>query len=125
MKISHEGRILELGDKRVELDQEILRVHQVGPVIIVIYDDEAMPREIPLINRNVVALNPDGEIVWTIEQSRNVYATGDLNDQTIVANPFVSLGVLDGGRVVVCDLGGLTYDLDIETGKLSNPIFTQ
>lgn len=65
------------------------------------------------INRNIMMINSDGNIIWRIENT--------LKDE---GNTYADLYKIDGLWKAYL-YRGYRYDLDIETGKISNPMFVR
>ena len=84
--------------------------------VILLLDEEDLSEDDPRYERNVIALGKDGEMLWRIE------------DVGFKGNPcpYSGLGFdEDGVTILVYDWGGACYNLDPETGKLSNLLFTR
>ena len=70
-------------------------------------------------NRNVFCLNKIGKIIWQIEDADNFRTDSKKTD-----SPFVGW-IIKGDIVRITNWNSFAYDLDMETGKLSNQKFTK
>ena len=119
--------------KKGEFDQsfinEFFRQHSFIPMKELVYyveedkkklfisynvDDVDILDDMP-ITRNIWCFNKKtGERLWVIEQEKRN------TPNTYGGAVFCSDGALRASAI-----GGITYDLDPETGKISNPVFTK
>ncbi len=73
--------------------------------------------------RNVFAVNDKGEVVWQIEKSP-YERPGPYGSGETIPNPFTNIGITKNGQLKAF-ASSFLFDVDIETGKLSNPEFTK
>ena len=105
----------------MELEKPILKVLDLPDRVLVLLDNERYPASDPNKNRNLIAVDKNGRFLWRIEESKPIMRDGEPDP-----DPFIGMRLEnDGQRVVVCDMDGLTLDLDPKTGGLSNPVFTR
>lgn len=71
-------------------------------------------------NRNIFCLNERGDILWQIQDQVETFSVKIPDD-----NPFVGIDVFEGKRLVATTWKGYYYDVDLETGKLSNCGYTK
>ncbi len=71
-------------------------------------------------NRNIFCLNERAEILWQIQDS-DTYRPGLGKSEA----PFTGMRITEDGKVRVSNWDSHGYDLDIETGKLSNAKWTK
>ena len=121
MDVSHDGNRLSIDGKSIELEQEVRQVLTLPDRAIVLFENRGYAETDPRTNSNIVAVDRSGRILWRIEESKPIDMDGEFSP-----DPFIGMGFEDNGqRVVVCDMDGLTLDLDPQTGRLSNPVFTR
>ncbi len=114
----HENR-LTIDGKTVELEKPIYRIKETSDRVIVVFDEEDYAPEDPNGDRNVIAIDRNGATLWRIQNS--VSPTRGRPGRTI---PFSGVGVRrkDGVDMLIgYDAAGMCYEIDPETGKLSNP----
>lgn len=71
------------------------------------------------LSRNIFRVSEDGKITWQIEEPERYL--GAARNRSVA---FTYLGVKDG-KLIAYSLNGFTYEIDFETGKLLNPVFTK
>ncbi len=123
MAVSFEENRLTIDGETVELEKPIRQIVEFDIRIIVLFNPDAYTGEEPGIDRNVVAVGRDSAMLWRIEPSGSIASGGPGR-----TSPFVALEIENrgGGEVVIVYDGmGACYDLDSETGKLSNPVLTK
>ncbi len=123
MAVSFEDNRLTIGRETIELEQPIEDMVELHDRVIVVLDDEEYAPGDPTGDRNVVAVGRDSAMLWRIERSGSIASGGPGR-----TSPFVALEIENrgGGEVVIVYDGmGACYDLDSETGKLSNPVLTK
>lgn len=110
---------LAVTEGEVTLEAPIRDVIALGDRQIVLFADEKYEKGDPNAVRNIVAVDDRGEIIWRVESSGPV--TNTPNDPD---TPFVGWEwkTIDGKKkLVVYEMIGMCYELDTNTGKLSNP----
>ncbi len=123
MAVSFEDNRLTIDGNTVELEQPIEDMVERRDRVIVVLDDEEYAPGDPTGDRNVVAVDRNGTMLWRIVPSMS--PTPGEPGRT---EPFIAVDIKnrDGEeKVVVYDGMGSRYDLDTETGKLSNPVLTK
>ena len=124
MQIDFEGRRLTLGNKTLELEARIREVDQYKNLLFVRLDYENYKQDDPNGERNVVALNADGNIVWRIQQAPSAPVFRGKRRFT----PYIGIELETGNvdrPVVAHDGSGLSWKLNPETGEVSDPIYTK
>ena len=120
---SFTGNTLSIDDRHVEFEAPIDKIIKVGGAVLVLLNYDFISKSDPNFERNVAAVDAEGTILWRIE--RRVGPTIGPN-HTAILNPYVGMGWDDKKeKIVVYDMGGLCFDLDVETGRISNPVFTR
>ena len=118
---TYDGDRIIIGGTEVELEKRISKVLPLDDRVIVLFDHDEYDDADFAQKRNIVALDGRGKMLWRIEESKPIDMDGEFSP-----DPFIGMGFEDNGqRVVVCDMDGLTLDLDPQTGRLSNPVFTR
>ena len=123
MSTSFKENRLTVDGRTVKLERPILQVEERPGRVIVLLDDEEYAPDDPTGDRNVIAVDRDGAMLWRIAPSGSIASGGPGR-----TSPFVALEIENrgGGEVVIVyDVAGACYDLDSETGKLSNPVLTK
>ena len=126
MSVSFEGRKLAIDDREFEMELPIRKaIENDSGVIIVVFKElkgiePILGRDDPRIDRNVVGVDFNGQIVWRIEQSKR--ANGREKDGAIeyMINPWLFLQTQPDGKVTVGDFEGMRYTVDPKTGELSD-----
>ncbi len=123
MAVSFEDNRLTIGRETIELEQPIEDMVELPGRVIVLFDDEEYAAGEPGRDRNVIAVDRNGAMLWRIAPSMS--STPSEPGRTA---PFVGVDIENRGGeevVIVYDIMGSCYDLDSETGKLSNPVLTK
>ena len=122
MTVSFEGKTLTIDDMDHEMEQPIRDTIELEDRIVVLLDDEAYPDGDPNEERNVLAVSKSGEMLWRIVRAPMRRGGEKSTDM----NPYTGIWFRDDGKsVLVGDWGGCDYDLDTDTGEVSNAIFTR
>ncbi len=118
MSASFEKNVLTLGGKQILLETEIFSVESIGGTHLVLFDDETYPENDPNSQRNLIALNDTGQQLWRIELT----PSAPIEDGKRQWNGYVGIDPnLKPVKVLAYDMSGLCWELDIQTGKVSNP----
>lgn len=123
MAVSFEQNRLTIDSGTIELEKSIQDVKERPGRVIVLFDDEEYASGEPGRDRNVIAVDRNGAMLWRIAPSMS--STPSEPGRTA---PFVGVDIENRGGeevVIVYDIMGSCYDLDSETGKLSNPVLTK
>ncbi len=123
----HKDELFVKGEKgiHIEFPANIYKVAMARSnlaVFILDVFDKSIPNT-DEFNRNIFAVNDKGEVVWQIEKSPHE-RPGPYGSGETIPNPFTGMIVDETGQLKVGD-ASFSYDVDIETGKLSNPEFTR
>ena len=91
----------------VEIDEAIIHMHKIFVTLKLVryYRD----------NRNVFCLNENGDILWQI-QDPDTYRAGLPKSDS----PFAGIIITEDGKLRAVGVDSWRYDVDMETGKLSN-----
>ncbi len=119
MTVSFDENRLTIDGKTVELEKPIYTIKEISDRVIVVFDEEDYAAEDPNGDRNVIAVDRNGAMLWRIQNS--VSPTRGRPGRTI---PFSGVGVRQKEEVdmlIGYDAAGMCYEIDPETGKLSNP----
>ena len=114
----HENR-LTIDGKTVELEKPIYRIKETSGRGIVVFAEDAYAPENPQGERNVIGVARNGYKM--VGNPRPVTTPRGRPGRTI---PFSGVGVRrkDGVDMLIgYDAAGMCYEIDPETGKLSNP----
>ncbi len=128
MIMSYESNAIYFHGKRIEILPLPARICKVviptEKIAVILLGMSHMDKEKYDKCRNVFAVNDKGEVVWQIEKSPYEHP-GPYGSGETIPNPFTGMIVDENGQLKVGDGGGWSFDVDIETGKLSNPRFTK
>jgi hypothetical protein len=131
MKFSYIRNLLTIKGKTIKFFEAPAKIYKVimpeddlAIFMIDVYHekDEDNKRE---ENRNIFAVNEQGEIVWQIEEVPDEYCGIDSKTKEIVKESYLGLWINEKGILKVGIGRGYDFDVDIKTGKLSNPEFTK
>ncbi len=123
MSVSFAENRLMIDGRTVKLEKPVEDMVERRDRVIVLLDNEKYAPDDPNGDRNVIAVDRDGAMLWRIAPSGSIASGGQGR-----TSPFVGVDVENrgGGEVVVVYDGmGACYDLDAENGKLSNPVLTK
>lgn len=113
---------LTINDLSLEFDTKIISTVPVGSGAIVLFDAYDCEEADQNYERNVFALDKRGEILWRIERSWGEREI--LSDGTVIRNPYRWIELSEKKDSIQADTWrSMRYDLDPETGKISNPQF--
>ena len=101
----------------VNFEKEIDKVIPLSDRVIVVFDVLAFPEEDPDAGRNVFAFDRSGKEIWRIEDAE-VKVKGRTVDK--VSQGYTDIEHAEDGELFAWVLEW-RYDLDPETGKISNP----
>lgn len=97
---------LYVEDKFVELQNSIDKAIELGELLIVML----LSTEEERLNRNILAINSKGEIVWQIQESPH--------GGNYVSKPFTNMWLSSKGELIAGNWNGVDYKVSIESGKL-------
>ena len=101
------------------VEQPVRNVAELEDRVIVLMKGYEYPDDDPNRELNVVCYSKSGRFLWRIEDLGAM-------DPDLGENPFTSIRVDEvQGTIVVRYFEGLRYDLDPETGRLSNAVITR
>ena len=116
-----QGRRLILDSGSVELEKPIEAVVEIQDRFVVLFLDDRYEATDPMLERNVVAVDMSGTMLWRIQRTPSAIKGLDGNR---MLNPYVAI-VLERGELRAYDMGGLFWKVDPETGEVSDAIFTR
>lgn len=97
----------------IEVDGQLLVLLTIGTV----------PENHPMFERNVISVAGDGTLMWRIEPSAR--ARKEI-DGVRIHNEYVGIDLQENEtKLVAYDMQGLCFEVDPETGNISNPVFTR
>ena len=121
LDVRSEGKTLFVGDHEIEFEAPITKVLEIRNKIVVRLNVDDLDDEDPMLERNVICVDQNARVLWRIERSE-----GPLDEGVPILNPYAGIGLNDDETgAVAYDMGGQCFDLDLETGAISNPIFTR
>ena len=96
----------------IEFDSPILRSIFFDDSVIVVLDVSVNV----ICNRNIFAINLNGEIIWQIEKSEKLDLIGDC--------PFINI-CIESNKLVAFNWCGFKYSIDPRVGVITDIIFTK
>ncbi len=123
MAVSFEDNRLTIDGSTVELEKPIKNLIERRDQVIIVFRYGAYEVDDSERDRNVIAVDHRGTMQWRIERSMS--STPAEPGRTA---PFVGVDIRQRNEeeaLVAYDIMGSCYDLDSETGKLSNPVLTK
>lgn len=118
MNIRWKENFVFVGSKKIDLGGIIADVLEVEDrVIIRFLADQYADTEPSDDWRNIIALDKNGNFLWRVESPLH---KNDMRTEGY-ANVFFNVYVSEDGVLQASLWGGFQADIDLETGKLSNP----
>ena len=121
IRMKTQGRRLFLESGSVDLEKPIERAVRFRGKIIVSFLDEAYEESDPNAERNVIAVDESGSLLWRIQRTPSARAN---LDGSRMWNPYVGIS-LEEGSVLAYDAAGLCWKVNHETGEVVDAIFTR
>ena len=122
MTVSFDGKTLTIDGKDHEMEQPVRDAIELEDRVLIRLDNFSYPDGDRNEERNIIAVSKSGEMLWRIvraplrrggERSRHM-------------NPYIGMGYDEGDSTLrVADGDGCDYDLDTDTGEVSNALFTR
>ena len=106
---------LTISGKRVDFPQRIKKFVTLENLVIVLLKVSDFEEGDPMVGRNIVALNEDGEIVWRIED--HGFRITDWRDVE-APEAFFGLWLEDDGKTLKAGIPHAIFEVDPETGSL-------
>ena len=124
MDVRFEGKRLTLGNKTLELEVLIREVERFDELVVIRFAYDEYDQDDLNGERNVLALDTAGNVVWRIQQAPSVPVVSGKR----VLTSYVGIDTETGNPdrpLEAHDSSGLTWRVDPETGEVSEPIFTK
>ena len=122
MRIQQSEKSVIVNGKEIKFDQSIAAIVRLDDRVLVELNSDDFAVGDPLVGRNILAFDANGELLWRIP------ATGVMRRSVHDGEtPEAFFGLwLDGdGKVRTGTPNGFDWDVDPDTGKISNPEFTR
>ena len=114
---------VKVAGKSLVFEAPIADTIKIKDQLLILLNFGTVSEDHPMFERNVILVARDGIILWRIEASTGL--RGDI-DGGRVHNEYVGLEWRNSANVLVAyDMRGLCFDVDLATGKISNPVFTR
>ena len=107
---------LTIGNNDVQFGANIYKVLEVDDLLIIILLN--MPLSKKQIDNNVYAVNMKGEIIWQIQDPREVYPIKELDLH-------VGARVDEFKRLAVSTFSGIVYYVNVKSGRIISRNFTK
>lgn len=123
MKVTVGKNSLVISGREVSFKEEVFESLQLPDRVIVLLNPADFADEDPFSGRNIVCLDEKGELLWRIEDAGVTRSTADGRE---IPDPFTGIELNDDGKTIEVGIAaGVDFDLDPETGEISNPVFTK
>ena len=109
MKLTVQHRLV-VDDAFWNFGRPILDAHRIGDRVIVIFDYMSFPK--PQQARNLMAYDMTQKLLWVAD-----HPTTDRTDTYV--------NIISETPLRVCNFASLACEIDVETGKLRNAVFTK
>jgi len=113
-----ENRSISINGHKVDFGQDVYEYIELSDRVIVNLLIDDFPRDRSFDGRNIVCIGKDGNTLWKIENSG--VEVGITFGPTILLG-YTGLWRPEGGDTIKVGVIDWTYDLDPETGRISNP----
>ena len=122
IEVEHAHNSITVNGNKKEFDGDVIDVlvsDQISLVLIETYD---LPPDHPYRGRNVFALDRNGDLIWQIEESG-----GKIEDKTgkEVPESYMEIRKSAENHIRVFPISGYSYDVDSNTGRISNLDFSR
>ena len=116
-------RVMEINDRKVVFEYRIDEFVTLNDRVIIMFEFPDEMEDDPESGRNIFAYDETGKELWRIEDSG--FTAPGVDEETEVPQPYTGMGQREDGRITVFQPIGCEFDLDPETGKISNEVFTK
>jgi len=119
MAVSHRENNLKIDGRKFKFDDLIQKIVEYPDRIIILFGYENFESEQQFAGRNLIAVGRDGNILWRVADSNELFP-----DSETSIEPFVGFGktkINDREALVAYQMFGMCYEVDPQTGALSNP----
>ena len=117
IQASNSGKTLTVNGRTIEFEQRVDELVVLDDRVIIHLHVSDFSVGDPLVGRNILAFDASGEMLWRIP------ATGVIRGKSPEA--FFDLWMGDDGKVRTGTANGFDWDVDPDTGKISNGVFTK
>ncbi len=119
MDVTHSGKTLTINGQTVTFGQKVKQVIVLDDRVIIrlLVDDFAEGD--PMVGRNILAFDAEGKMLWRVMDHGATLEADDGNGR--VPQAFLALWVDDDRKTIKAGIPAFIFDLDPETGELSNP----
>ena len=114
-------RVLKINDRQVEFEQPIDEFLVLEDRVIILFEPSEEQEDDPDFGRNVFAFDETGEQLWRIQDSGFTIGS-HRDDDSEVRAPYTGMGLKENGRIIVSQQIGCSFDVDSQTGKISNMV---
>jgi hypothetical protein len=115
------GGALEINGRRVEFEQPIEEYLELEDRVIILFEPMEEKEFDPDFGRNVFAFDETGKQLWRIQDSGFTIGS-HRDDDTEVRAPYTGIGLEQDGRITVGQPIGCEFDVNPETGEISNMV---
>ena len=119
MNVTKSGKTLTIDGRTVVLDQRVEAMVVLDDLVIVeLYVNDFKMGD-PLVGRNVIALDVDGNLVWRIPDTGVMIRDPDGSE---APEAYYTLRLNSDGKTINIGTPVMTYEIDPETGRISKGI---
>ena len=116
MKFEYKNKILTIGDKSVDFENQIMEVVDFGSYLVVRTDYYKSTT-----NENVYGVNEQGQIIWQIKKMSKLTHNG--KEYNGITDPYSCLTKIDNNRIKLHNWDNTSFDVDSKSGELlSDPM---
>lgn len=120
-QVSSNRNVLTVDGHQIPFDGDIKKHIVIGDMVLVLLDDASFADDDHAQDSNVIAVSSNGQVLWSIEPHPSQNFQGEPR-----VNPYVNIVLRkEGQKLVAYDMDGICVDVDPDTGKTSNPVFTR
>jgi hypothetical protein len=124
MKFKIDGRQMTVGENTVQFEVSIWEIEEYKDRLFVLLEYDDYEDGDPRAERNIVAVDQNGRILWRIEMAPEVRVV----DGKRMDNSYIGIDPNTGKKdrpVEAYDTTGSCWKVDPETGKVSDPVFSR
>ena len=122
IEVEHAHNSITVNGNKKEFDGDVIDVLVSDQIVLVLIETYDLPPDHPYRGRNVFALDRNGDLIWQIEESG-----GKIEDKTgkEVPESYMEIRKSAENHIRVFQISGYSYDVDSNTGRISNSDFSR
>ncbi|MDP6805844.1 MAG: hypothetical protein QF902_11045 [Rhodospirillales bacterium] len=123
MKVTKSGKTLTIDGRKLAFDQRVEAMVVLDHRVIIELDADDFELGDPLVGRNILAFDSNGEMLWRIPATGMMVRDDDSSPEAPEA--FFGLGLHSDGKTITIGTPDMIYEVDPETGKIFNGIINK